>query len=436
MAQCKQLCFEIPGFGPRKIAADFGGGNVSSDGGVLLLRQVDRWLGLTKQVARALPDYRDPDRITHSLESLLRQRIYGLALGYEDLNDHDLLRSDLVWQTAAERGELLSSSSTLCRWENRAGRKEAWLLHEVLFNQFVGSFETTPAELVLDFDCTDDRVHGNQVGAAFHGYYYDYCFLPLYVFCGDQLLVSYLRPSNIDSAKHAWAVLRLLVKALRQHWPKVKITLRADSGFCRWKVLRWCECNEVNYIVGIAKNDRLNALSAKLQKRAERKYRKRGQKVRLFSQFNYKAESWDKKRRVIAKAEHSEHGANPRYVVTNLAGPAQKLYDQLYCARGEMENRIKEQQLGLFSDRTSCHEWWANQFRLLLSSCAYLLMESLRRLGLSGTELARAQVGTIRLRLLKIGAVVVRNTRRIRIWFSSSFPAQELFKNCLAYFYG
>ena len=307
-------------------------------------------------------------------------------------------------------------------------------MHEVYFEKFVNSFTRAPKELILDFDCTDDRVHGLQEGRHFHGFYYDFCFLPLYVFCGEQLLVSYLRESNIDSAKHAWAILGLLVKALRKRWPEVKIILRADSGFCRWKMLRWCERAGVHYIVGLAKNERLNTLSAKLQKRAERKHRRSGLKVRLFSQFKYKAKTWDKKRRVIAKAEHSDRGANPRYVLTNLEGRSQSLYDDIYCARGEMENRIKEQQLGLFSDRTSCHVWWANQFRLLLSSAAFVLLEALRRIGLKGTQLARAQVGTIRLRLLKIGAIITRNTRRIRLWLSSSFPLKELFGCCLRRF--
>lgn len=436
MEQDNQLGFEFPALGRRKIEANFAGGQVSSDGGLMLLRQVDRWLGFTKQLDGILPDGRNPLLIQHSQESLLRQRIYGLALGYEDLNDHDSLRHDLLWQTATDRSEELGSSSTLCRLENRAGRKEAWLMHQVLFEQFVGSFSAPPKELILDFDCTDDRVHGAQVGGAFHGYYDDYCFLPLHVFCGDQLLVSYLRPSNIDPAKHAWAILSKLVSALRKHWPEVKIILRADSGFCRWKMLRWCESHQVDYIVGIAKNDRLKALSAKLGQRAERKHQKSGEKVRLFKQFKYRAGTWDKKRRIIAKAEHTVLGANPRFVVTNLIGDAQMLYEKIYCARGEMENRIKEQQLGLFSDRTSCHYWWPNQFRLLLSSCAYVLLEALRRLGLKSTELARAQVGTIRLKLLKIGAVITRNTRRVRIWFSSAFPLQDLFKSCLAYFYG
>jgi Transposase DDE domain group 1 len=436
MTECSQLGFELPGFSGRKIEGNFEGGNVSSDGGLVLLRQVDRWIGLTKSLAKRLPDKRDPDKIEHSLESMLRQRIYGLALGYKDLNDHDTLRKDLLWQTASERTEELASCSTLCRLENRAGRKEAWLMHEVLFEQFVGSFDSAPEELILDFDCTDDRVHGLQEGRHFHGYYYDFCFLPLYVFCGEQLLVSYLRESNIDSAKHAWAILALLVKALRKRWPKLKIILRADSGFCRWKMLRWCERAGIHYIVGLAKNERLNALSAKLHRRAQRKHQKTGRKVRLFTQLKYKAKTWDKKRRVIAKAEHSDRGANPRYVVTNLEGRSERLYDDIYCARGEMENRIKEQQLGLFSDRTSCHAWWANQFRLLLSSAAYVLLEALRRLGLSGTEWARAQVGTIRLRLLKIGAVITRNTRRIRLRLSSSFPLQQLFCSCLVRFYG
>ena len=434
MADCRQLSFELPGLCGRKIEGNFEGGNLSSDGGLILLRQVDRLMGLTKELAKRLPDRRDPDKIEHSLESLLRQRIYGLALGYEDLNDQDSLRKDLLWQSAAERSAELASSSTLCRLENRAGRKEAWLMHEVLFEKFVNSFESAPKELILDFDCTDDRVHGLQEGRHFHGFYYDFCFLPLYVFCGDRLLVSYLRESNIDSAKHAWAILALLVKALRKRWPELKIILRADSGFCRWKMLRWCERTGVKYIVGLAKNERLNSLSAKLQKRAERKYQRSGLKVRLFSQFKYKAKTWDKKRRVIAKAEYSARGANPRYVLSNLEGRSQSLYDDIYCARGEMENRIKEQQLGLFSDRTSCHAWWANQFRLLLSSAAYVLLEALRRIGLKGSELARAQVETIRLRLLKIGTIITRNTRRIRLWLSSSYPLQQLFYSCLRRF--
>jgi hypothetical protein len=393
-------------------------------------------LGSPKRLGAVLPDGRDPDRITHALETLLQQRLYGLALGYEDLNDHDALRHDPLWQTAAERDEALSSSSTLCRWENRAGRQEAWLMHQVLFEQFVASFEAPPEWLILDFDATDDRVHGGQAGAYFQGYYGDYCFLPLYVFCGEQLLVSYLRPSNCDGARHAWAVLALLVKALRQRWPGVRILLRADGGFCRWKMLRGCERHGVDYRVGLAKNPRLNALSAELQAEAEAQYQAAQKKARLFGAFDYQAHTWDRPRRVIVKAEHTSKGANPRYLVTNSPGEPQPLYEEAYCARGEAENRIKGQQLDLFSDRTSCHAWWPNQFRLLLASFAYVLLETLRRIGLAGTELARAQAGTIRLKLLKIGAVVVRNTRRVRLWFSSAFPLQALFRHCVACFYG
>ena len=359
--------------------------------------------------------------------SLIRQRIYGLAQGYEDLNDHDTLRHDLAWQTAVERDQALASSPTLCRLENRADRSVAWAVHEVLIHQFVASFARPPAELILDFDATDDRVHGQQEGRFFHGYYGDYCFLPLYVFCGEQLLVSYLRPANGDAARHAWAVLKLLVHRLRQAWPQVKLIFRGDSGFCRWRLLRWCEDHGVQYVVGLAKNVRVLKLAQSLREQAQSDFQSQQVKQRHFGEVEYGAESWDKKRRVLVKAEHTAQGSNPRFVVSNLEGPAQAIYDELYCARGEMENRIKEQQLGLFADRTSCHGWWANQFRLLLSSCAYVLMERLRALALAGTELARAQAGTIRLKLLKIGAVVLRNTRRVRLLLSSSYPYQALF---------
>lgn len=424
---CNPELFEFPAVKKRALSASFTGGDVTSDGGIALLRQTDRRIGLTKALAKVLPDARDPQRIEHSLLSLVRQRIYGLAQGYEDLNDHDTLRHDLAWQTAVERDQALASSPTLCRLENRADRQVAWAVHQVIVEQFIAAFAQPPTELVLDFDSTDDQVHGQQEGRFFHGYYGDYCFLPLYVFCGEQLLVSYLRPANIDAARHAWAVLKLLVAGLRAAWPKVKIIFRGDSGFCRWRLLRWCEAHEVGYIVGLAKNGRVLDLAHSLMEQAQIDFTVQQHKQRLFGEVKYAADTWDKERRVLVKAEHTDKGSNPRFVVTNLEGEAQKLYDELYCARGEMENRIKEQQLGLFADRTSCHGWWANQFRLLLSSCAYVLLERLRALGLAGTELARAQAGTIRLKLLKIGAVVLRNTRRVRLLLSSSYPYQALF---------
>jgi hypothetical protein len=429
MTDCTQELFQFPSFDRRKIEASFTGGDVSSDGGVLLLRQADRRLGLVAALDRVLADPRHPLYIVHEQVDLLRQRIYGLALGYEDLNDHATLRRDLAWQTALERDEELASSPTLCRLENRVNRQAAFAFHQVLVEKFIASFAEAPTELILDFDATDDRVHGQQEGRAFHGYYGDWCFLPLYVFCGEQLLVSYLRPSNIDAARHSWAILKLLVQRLRQAWPGVKIVWRGDSGFCRWKMLRWCEHHGVQYIVGLAKNARLKAMLQALMTLAEAEHQNTKEKVRLFTDLDYAAHTWDKTRRVIAKAEHTDQGSNPRFVVTNLEGDAQVLYDELYCARGEMENRIKEQQLGLFADRTSCRRWWANQFRLLLSSCAYVLVEAIRRLGLAGTELARAQVATIRLKLLKIGTVILRNTRRIRLLFASAYPHQNLFRH-------
>jgi hypothetical protein len=427
---CTPELFEFPAVKKRQVTASFSGGEVTSDGGILLLRQADRKLGLTRALARVLPDPRDPDRIQHPLLTFLRQR------GYEDLTDHDSLREDLAWQTAAERDEALASSPTLCRWENRADRKVAWSMQEIIIQQFITSFAQPPTELILDFDSTDDRVHGKQEGRFFHGYYGNYCFLPLYGFCGEQLLVSYLRPSNQDNARHAWAILKLLMKRLRQAWPQVKLVVRADSGFCRWRMLRWCEDHGVGYIIGLAKNPRLLSLAQALLERAQTQHEQTQEKQRLFSRVQYAAQSWDREREVILKAEHTNQGSNPRFVVTNLEGEAQALYDKVYCARGEMENRIKEQQLGLFSDRTSCHDWWANQFRLLLSSCAYVLVETVRRLGLTGTELARAQVSTIRLKLLKIGAVILRNTRRVRLLLSSSYPYQRIFAQVAKTFTG
>lgn len=424
---CTRELFEFPAVRKRTVTASFTGGEVSSDGGITLLRQMDRRLGLTKALAKVLPDPRDPGRIEHPLLVMVRQRIYGLAAGYEDLNDHDTLRHDVAWQTAVERMVPLASSPTLCRLEHRANREVAWGMHEVLLQQFIASRPQPPKELILDFDTTADRVHGAQVGAFFHAHYGDYCFLPLYVFCGEQLLVAALRPGNRRPARGSWAVLKFLVGALRAQWPKVKIVVRGDSGFARWRMLRWCETHGVHYLIGFGKNSRLLAKSQRWLSRAAKAFARTGRKQRVFGQIQYGAWSWDQPRRMLVKAEHTDKGSNPRFVVTNMAGDPQVLYDDSYCARGEMENRIKEQQLGLFSDRTSCQSWWANQFRLLLSSCAYLLLERLRALALAGTELARAQVATIRLKLLKIGAVVIRNSRRIRLLLSSSYPYQSLF---------
>ena len=427
MTECTQTALQFPGFSHRKIDVSFNGGDITSNGGVQLLRWADERTGLIKAAARAIGDSRQRKSCTHALESLVRQRVYGLSLGYEDLNDHEALRADLALQTALSRDESLASPSTLCRLENRANRNTAVALHKGLIDNFIASYKQAPRRLILDVDATDDRVHGDQAGRFFHGYYDHYCCLPLYVFCGDQRLVSYLRSSKIDGAKHSWAILALLIKRLRQAWPKVEILVRADSGFCRWRMLRWFDRHGVDYVMGIAKNPRLHDQSLALRTLAQWRYWMMGEKQRLFSEVRYAAQTWDTPRRVIVKAEHSARGSNPRFVVTNLTGKAQRIYDRLYCARGEMENRIKEQQLGLFADRTSCHTWWANQFRLLLSSLAYTLLETIRRVALHGTARARAQGGTLRLKLLRIGAIVLRNTRRIRLLLSSAYPNRELF---------
>ena len=403
------------------------GGDVTSDGGVLLLREINRKLGLTKKVSELIPDIRDQRYVDHSVEEMLAQRIYGIALGYEDVNDHITLRKDPGFQTAINSDTNLASASTLSRFENSVNRKTIVEINKIHVETFVNSFKKAPKELILDFDPTDDPIHEYQENRFYNGYYKSFCYLPLYVFCGEQLLVSYLRPCNIDGAKHAWAILSLLVKRFRQEWPGVKIIFRGDSGFCRPKMLQWCDKHEVGYIVGIGRNNRLLKFSATLRTEAAELVEQTQEKQRLFGAFQYAAESWEHERKIIVKAEHTLLGANPRFIVTNLEGDPKDLYEKIYCARGDMENRIKEQQLDLFADRTSCHDWWANHFRLLLSSCAYVLISAMRRIALKGTALAKAQCGTIRLKLLKIGAIIIRNTRRIKFLLSSSYPYQNLF---------
>lgn len=432
MTNCTGKNLSFPALNRRKIEAEFSGGDITSDGGVLLLRQMDKQLGLMKSIDHILHDPREQDQVTHSQISLLRQRVYGLCLGYEDLNDHQTLRTDPAIQTALDRDTVLASQATLCRLENRTDRRAMVDIHKVFFDQFIASFKKPPKELILDFDATDDPTHGSQEHVFYHGYYRHYCFLPLYVFCKGQMLVSYLRPSNIDGAKHSGAILKLLVTALREVWPDVHIIFRGDGGFCRHTMLSWCERYNMSYIVGYTRNKRLEKIIASALEATQKQFEITQEKQRDFMCFRYGAKSWNKQRQVIAKLEVTDKGPNPRFIITNLPGDAQALYDGVYCARGDMENRIKEQQLGLFADRTSAHDWWANQFRLLLSSLAYILLESIRRIALKGTELERAQATTIRLKLLKIGAVILRNTRRIRFLLSSHYPHQKLFKTVTA----
>ncbi|MEI7709768.1 MAG: IS1380 family transposase [bacterium] len=427
MTICKSKSLQFPALNGKKIVAEFSGGNVSSDGGILLLQAMDRRLSLTQRIARHIKDSRSPDSIRHTMLSMLRQRVYGLACGYEDNNDHDQLRYDLLFQTASGSEKVLASSPTLHRFEKVADRELAVVAHKEMIETFITSFSKAPKQLILDFDATDDLVHGNQEGRFYHGYYGNYCFLPLYVFCDKQLLVSYLRPSKIDGARHAWAILALLVCRFRQEWPNVKIIFRGDSGFCRQKMLTWCERHGVDYIIGIARNKVLEkALEKSLNTAKE--HRDASQKsARVFESLMYQAGSWKTERRVIGKAEYTLFGSNPRFIVTTLKGNPRTLYEEMYCARGEMENRIKEQQGDLFSDRTSCTKWWPNQWRLILSSLAYILIERIRKIGLRRTSLARATAGSIRLKLLKIGTVILRNTRRISLRMASGYPHQNLF---------
>jgi hypothetical protein len=431
MSKCNSNPIVFSSLGRRSVIADFAGGAITSDAGALLLREVDHKLGLIDKLNAVIPDPRNPALITHQQLTLLRQRIFAIAMGYEDGNDHQHLRDDPLMQLLTERGidpdQPLASPPTLCRLENRVMRKTLADIAKVFLEVFIASHKEPPKEIILDFDATDDPVHGNQVNRFFHGYYDQYCFLPLYVFCGHHLLCAYLRPANIDPAKHSWAILALLVKRFKEVWPDVKIIFRGDSGFCRWKMLRWCEKHGVFYIVGLTKNSRLKELAKPFVDQAQGQFAASDQKQRIFSSIEYAAYTWDKNRRVIVKAEHLLQGPNLRFVVTNLDGEAQTLYDQIYCKRGEAENRIKEQQLGLFADRTSCHEFVANQFRVLLSAAAYILLQHLRERALANTELAEAQVSTIRNKLLKIGGLLKRSARRIILHLAGGCPIQELF---------
>jgi hypothetical protein len=436
MTECTRQTLSFSRLKRQQIVADFDGGRLTSDGGALLLREVDRRCGLVQALADCIADPRAPGKIKHDLRTLLAQRIFGIALGYEDLNDHLTLRNDAIFAVLADQrpdpDDPLASPSTLCRFENAITRASLARMSEVFVDQFIQSYRRPPKEIVLDFDATDDAVHGQQEHRFFHGYYDHYCFLPLYVFCDDHLLAAYLRPSNIDPAKHARAILKLLVQRIRRDWPRTRIIFRADSGFCRWKLLRWCERHDVGYVVGLARNKVLERMAAGYMDTVEEAFQNTGRKQRRFYAIRYGAKTWDCERRVIVKAERLKQGPNCRFVVTNLKDRPRQIYAQRYTARGDMENRIKEQQLDLFADRTSCHHFGANQFRLLLASAAYVLIAHLRRIALAGTELAQAQAGTIRLKLFKVAARVVISVRRAVLHLCSTYPYTSLFHRIVA----
>ena len=446
-----QLVFE--GFAGRQVVGAFDGGEVTSNGGAPLLREADRAIGLTAKVARCFRDDRNPAFVEHRLETLVSQRIHAIALGHEDLIDHDELRFDpalgLVSDTLrSRRGEAagksvvatLAGKSTLNRLEhglmNGASRYckigvDDKAMEEVFLDLYIEAHETPPKRVILDLDATDDPLHGAQEGRFFHGYYRCYCYLPLYIFDGRHLLVAKLRRANIDASAGAREELARIVARLRKAWPEVEIWIRADSGFARDELMSWCEENGVEYVLGLARNKRLEPMIAAELASSKATFEATRQAARIFKELSYRTrDSWSRERRVVAKAEHLEKGANPRFIVTSL-GPdkigGQELYERIYCARGDMENRIKECQLDLFADRTSAATLRANQLRLWFASLAYVLLEAVRRLALAGTELANATAGTIRLKLLKIGAVVTVSVRRIKLAFASACPAKRVF---------
>lgn len=476
MTECNRNQPALKRLQRQSVEADFEGGSLTSDGGLLLLREVDQRLNLIQRIADAIPDPRDPLYIEHSQAELLTSRIFGIAAGYEDANDQQQLRHDPAFLVAAGRTptensdtadqQSLASPSTHSRFANRIDSETIFKLHEVLVDTFLDSFAQPPEEIILDYDATDDPTHGSQDKKYFNGFYDGYCFLPLYVFCGDQILVSYLRPSSVGAAHHARGVTKLLVRKIRSRWPNVKIILRGDSGFAIERLMRWCDKNDVGYVFGLQKNEVLIRNIDCEMAQAKIEHGKLGGTQVVFKWFRYRtAKSWDRHRWVIGKAAYSSLGENPRFVVTNLpsnegivdetyqrvkvngkrvqcvkesgtlCSPSRNpevFYKTIYCARGEMENRIKEQQMCLFADRTSCTQFMANQFRLLLSSFAYVLVDGLRRLGLSGTEHARMRVDTIRLRLFKIAARVRVTVRRVVFHLASHCPFAELFKSVMS----
>ena len=446
MTECNQSSFGFEGSGRREIVARFDGGTISSDGGAFLLRQVDKRLNLLARFGQCFLDGRNQAQVEHSIPEMVSQRVYGLALGYEDLNDHEQLRTDPVFGILAgkeDMAEPLAGKSTLNRMElgtginNRYKKITFWkeAVDELLVNTFIESHQEAPAEIVLDMDTTDMPLHGKQEGRFFHGYYDAYCYLPLYVFCGDHVLCARMREANHDAAFGCRQEMERIVKQIRAAWPDVQIVLRGDSGFCRNELMSWCESNGVDFVFGLARNKRLRRIIGLQMHQATVQWKQTGKPARVFTEFLHstkktKTGGWDRQRRVAAKAEHIDGKENPRFVVTSLSSErwaAQPLYEELYCTRGNMENRIKEQ-FSLFADRVSAETIRANQLRLYLAAMAYILVSGLRRVGLKGTELAQAQVCTIRTKLLKIGAQIRVSVRKVWVSMASRYPWQDLYQ--------
>ena len=462
--QCTGEQLEFHALGRRSVTGRFDGGRISSDGGAVLLREADLRIGMSARLSKCFSDYRNRASIEHGVEELLAQRVYAIALGYEDLNDHEALRDDALMSMLVgksdltgerrvrerDRGHALASPSTLnrlelgeperarrSRYKRIVARPEA--LDELLVELFVESHRRAPREVWLDLDATDDPVHGHQEGRFFHGYYGHYCYLPLYILCGEHVLCARLRPSDRDASAGSIEELERIVRQLRRHWPRTRVCIRGDSGFCRESIMRWCEDHGVGYVLGLARNARLVRAVGRQMRRAQAVHRTTGEPARRYRDFTYRTrKSWSRARRVVGKAEYLSKGPNPRFVVTNVGSgkaAARRLYEKLYCARGEMENRIKEHQLGLCADRTSTHTMRANQLRLYFSSFAYVLIHALRRLGTEGTELARAQAWTLRAKLLKVGTRIRITARRVWLSFSQAYPHAAVFAAVLAKLY-
>jgi len=458
--QCIPEQMEFQHLGRRVVIGRFDGGAISSDGGAVLLREVDKRTGISERLARCFRDYRKSERIEHPVLSMIRQRIGGIALGYEDLNDHDRLRHDVVMGLLSEKddpsgsyrfgktdqGKPIAGKSTLNRLEltpEDADSKSRYkkivadgaAIDELMVAIFIDSYPSAPSEIVLDIDATDDPLHGNQEGRYFHGYYAEYCYLPLYIFCAEHLLCARLRPADKEPASGVLAELRRIVEQIRAAWPEVRIIIRGDSGFCRDEIMKYCEGHQLDYVLGLAKNSRLKKALQTEMAEAQKLHQSTQKAARVFKDFRYQTrKSWSCERRVVGKAEYLAKGENPRFIVTSIKSELfdpRALYEDFYCARGEMENRIKEQQLALFADRTSTSWMRSNQLRLYFSSFAYILVHALRRLGLTGTELAKAQCTTIRLKLFKIGAQLRVSVRKVWISFSESYPYFSLFQQVL-----
>jgi hypothetical protein len=460
MTQCTPTFFDFQTLGNREVVAAFNGGKVTSDAGGLLLREVEGKFGFIAQFARCFTDYRDPERTEHTLSELLKQRIFGLCLGYEDLNDHDQLRLDPLLAVLVgkkdplgeqrfgrDKGKALAGKSTLNRLELTPVRADADsrykkivahldAMQQYLVQVFVQQYIVPPTRIVLDVDTTNLPLHGHQLGRFFHGYYDEHCYLPLYIFCGDHPLLALLRPANLDEPIGLLKHLKRIVASLRQAWPNVQILVRGDSGFCREHLMRWCEEEHVDFLFGLGKNNRLKRILGQEMHQAKMQFQATNEATRVFKDFTYKTKkTWSRERRVVGKAEHLAKGENPRFVVTSLSAEAfdaKTLYEQEYCARGNMENRIKEKKLYLFADRVSCQTMRANQVRLCLSTVAYVMMRALRQYGLKDTEMAQAQCDTIRVKLLKIGATIQVTVRRVVLALSEACPFQAVFQRTWA----